>query len=119
MPSHSTLRAPRNASARTRWPGTFRYLAALIILAGLLLPALPRQATAAAVPGHAKLPTKARPAPQLSQSVLARFGLATLSQSANETELEDLSVLAIDADSTPDKVMRSRPFVLTDQSMDA
>jgi hypothetical protein len=58
-------------------------------------------------------------APETARNVIAKFGLADLRPAQTESELDDLPVYAVEPDLSPDLVMRSRPFVLTEDSTGA
>ncbi len=91
----------------------------MLLLAGFLLPTLSHSTEAASPAKPSLRQSTARPVPELARNVIARFGLTALSPAPTESELEDLPVYAIEPDFSPDLVMRSRPFVLTNNSADA
>lgn len=119
MSRQPALWAPRSEPVHNRWLSAYRLLPALALLAGMLLPIV--SGARAAAPQHEPALTRSAviPTPEYAQSLMAKFGLATLRPAQTETELEDLPVYAITSDLSPNFVMRSRPFVLTEQSIDA
>jgi hypothetical protein len=67
------------------------------------------------------LRTSASPLPVTAtvQKAMARLNLAAIAPAEDESEADDLPIFAVEPDSTPDFVMRSRPFVLTIDSAGA
>ncbi|MGH2531827.1 MAG: hypothetical protein ACRDJW_05920 [Thermomicrobiales bacterium] len=111
------------ARASALLPGRLRAARPITLLLALLVWAAAFPPLADAGPGLGQVeqaPTvTARSAPERVRSELLRLYPSALQPAADEGELDDLEVRFIDADLDPETVLRSRPFILGPESLDA